>query len=192
MGQRGLDVRDDAPLGEEEPAVGLEHRQRVRLQPVGGVAPRHLGGVEHLVPQPVLLARAERAGEDHLLRRAGVDRAGHVQQLLSGRRLQLAPQLVGAAQQRHVVDVLVVGEPDDPRDAVRRALLVRNVEPLEAEHSPAAARQVVERGAAHAADADDDRVVALAAHADTLERCSRLRPVASLSTSIVRGSMTTP
>ena len=46
--------------------------------------------------------------------------------------LQLAPELVGAPQQRHVVRVLPVRHPDDARQAVRRPAVVRDREPLDA------------------------------------------------------------
>ena len=77
-----------------------------------------------------------------------------------GAALELAPELVGAAEQRDVVRVLVVGEADDPRLAVHRPALVDEAELLEPEHAAAAAREVVQRGAAHRPDAGDDRVVA--------------------------------
>ena len=76
-------------------------------------------------------------------------------------RLELAPQLVRAAEQRHVVGVLEVREPDDPREPVRGALLVEQVEALEPEDALAAAGEVVERRAPHSADSDDDDVVPL-------------------------------
>src|SRR5207253_2028893 len=99
-----------------------------------------------------------RAVEDQQPRRPGVERTGDVEQLLARPGLQLTPELVRAAKQRHVRGVLVVGEADDPGEAVRGAPLVRDVEPLEPEHAPPTPCKVVERGAAHAADADDDRV----------------------------------
>ena len=51
---------------------------------------------------------------------------------VAGERREVTPERVGAAQQRNVGNVLVVGDPNDPRDAVRRAELVRDVEALEA------------------------------------------------------------
>jgi hypothetical protein len=121
----------------------------------------------------VLDARPQRALEDPGVRRACVDRAGDVQQGLARAALDLAPQLVGPAQQHHVGRVLVVGHADDPRLAVRRALVVRHVVALEAEDALPAARQVVGRRAPHAAHADDDRVVAV--REGRAEGASRLR-----------------
>ena len=57
--------------------------------------------------------------------------------------------------------MLEVGEPDDARDPVRGAELVGDLETLDAEHALAATGQVIQRRAPHAADADDDHVVAL-------------------------------
>src|SRR5262249_21247808 len=56
--------------------------------------------------------------------------------------------------------VLVVGQADDARDAVRGPHLVRDVVALQAEDLATAAGEVVGRGAAHAADAGDDDVIA--------------------------------
>ena len=106
-----------------------------------------------------LLAGGEGAGEDDLVRAAGVDGAGDLEQVASAFPFQLVPQLEGAQQQRHVRRVLVVGETDDARDAVRRAHRVRNVEALQPQRAQAAPRQVIAGGGAHTADADDDRVV---------------------------------
>ena len=75
--------------------------------------------------------------------------------------LELAPELIGAPDEGHVRRVLEVGEPDDPRDPVRGAELVRDVEPLDTEHALPAAREVIQRRAPHPADSDDDDVVAL-------------------------------
>jgi len=53
---RRVDVCDDAPLGQQEPAVGLEHRHRLRVDPVGREPPLDLATVEDLVRKPVVLA----------------------------------------------------------------------------------------------------------------------------------------
>ena len=87
--------------------------------------------------------------------------AGDVEKLLAGRPLQLTPQLERAAQQRHVGRVLVVRQADDARLAVRRAHLMGDPEPLQAQDPAPAARQVVSRCAAHAADPGDDHVIVL-------------------------------
>ena len=95
------------------------------------------------------------------MRVAALDDAGDVQELLARLGLELAPELVRAPQQRHVVGMLEVREADDPREPVRRAVLVQEVEALEPEHALPAAGEVVERRAPHPADSDDDDVVAL-------------------------------
>jgi hypothetical protein len=124
-------VGDDARLGDEEAALRLEERPEVGRQRVAGVAARQLGRREVLVDQPMLPAGGEGAGEDGVLRGGGVDGAGDVEQLLAGRRLQLPPEGKGAAQQRHVARVLVVGEADDPGEAVGGAHRVGDVVALQ-------------------------------------------------------------
>ena len=151
-------MRDDAAFGDDEAAVGLVRDLHLGRECVGGKAPRHLGAAQHLVLEVVLGARAENAVEDAV---AALDDSGDAQELLAGFGLELAPQLVRAAKERHVVGVLEVREPDDPRQPVRRALLVEQVETLEPEDALAAAGEVVERSAPHSADSDDDDVVAL-------------------------------
>ena len=74
--------------------------------------------------------------------------------------LDLAPELVGAAQQRDVGWMLPVREPDDAVRAVRRSLIVRNVELLEPKHAQSAVGELVDGGTAHPADSDHDDVVA--------------------------------
>ncbi len=106
----------------------------------------------------MLGAGLEDALEDVL---ATLDDAGDVQELLVRLGLELAPELVGAPEQRHVVGMLEVREADDPRQPVRRAVLVQEVEPLEPEHALPPAGEVVERRAPHPTDSDDHDVVAL-------------------------------
>ena len=125
---------------------------------IGREPPRDLGAAQHLVREVVLGARAENAVEDAV---AAFDDSGNAQELLAGFGFQLAPQLVRAAKERDVVGVLEVREADDPRQPVRRALLVEQVETLEPEHALPAAGEVVERSAPHSADSHDDDVVAL-------------------------------
>ena len=108
--------------------------------------------------QVVLLAGAQRALEDRL---AGLHGPGDVQQLLARLGLEFPPELVRAPEERDVVRVLEVREADDPRQPVRRAVLVRDVEALETDDALPAASEVVERRAPHPADADDGNVVAL-------------------------------
>ena len=151
-------MRDDAALGHDEAAVGLVRDLHLRGKPIGGKATRHLRAAQHLVLEVVLRARAEDAVENAL---ATLDDPGDVQELLAGLGFELAPQLVRATKERHVVGVLEVGESDDPRETMRRAVLVKEVEPLEPEDALAAAGKVVEGSASHPADSDDDDVVPL-------------------------------
>ena len=82
-----------------------------------------------------------------------------MQQPLPRLLLELAPERVSSAQQGDVGRMLVVRHADDAGAAVVGAAIVRHGEPLEAEHAEAAAGEVVQRGAAHRAEADHDDVV---------------------------------
>ena len=66
--------------------------------------------------------------------RPGVDAAGDIEQLLARFRLQLPPELIGSAKQRHVGGMLPVGQPNDAGEAVGGAVFVHQIEALEAEH----------------------------------------------------------
>ena len=151
-------MRHDAPLGNDEAAVGLVRDLHVRRQRVGGEPARDLGSREHLVLELVLRARTQDTFEDPL---AALDDPGYVQELFAGLGLELAPELVRPAQKRHVVGMLEVRQADDPREAMRRAVLVQQVEALEAEDALPAPREMVERRAPHPPDPDDDHVVPL-------------------------------
>ena len=147
--QRLLDVRDVASLGQQEPALGLVQAQDLLRQAVPWKAPVQLGAVHHLVRQAVELARFERALEDRAAFGARIHAAGDVKETLAGEALELAPQLVGAPQERHVRGMLPVGEPDDAGEPVGRAVLVHEVEALESEHPQAPAGEMEQRRAAH-------------------------------------------
>ena len=102
----------------------------------------------------------QHAGHDDAVRRARLRQADLVEQLSARLLLQLVPQPVAFEQQRHVIRVLEIGLADDARVAVRAAAIVRRMEAVDAEHAHAAARQMIQRGTAHAAGAEHDRVVA--------------------------------
>jgi hypothetical protein len=152
------------PSGRHQPAVGLVHRPRPRgeaeLRPAGG----HLGGVE----LAVLDARVAH-GVDARVEVGGAGRPGQRQVHGSGADdelearlvLDLAPGVVGGADQRRVVP-LRVGLADHPRVVLGRTPVVAEAELVQAEHPPgAAARQPVQRRRPDAAAPDDDGVVAL-------------------------------
>src|SRR5687767_2278851 len=62
------------------------------------------------------------------------------------------------SQQRDVIHVLEIRQANHARKAVAAALAVRNVELLEAQHAHTATREVITRGRAHRADANDDHI----------------------------------
>ena len=70
----------------------------------------------------------------------------------------VGPQVIRFQQKRDVVGVLEVRFADDPRLAVRTALVVSWTEAVEAEHSQTAPREMVRGSAAEAADSQYDRV----------------------------------
>src|SRR5207302_10120022 len=98
------------------------------------IAPAERRRVEHFVFE-VVPARALECARDQLpIRRAGVEPACLGEQLLAAGALELAPQGPRTAEKRDVIGMLVVGEPDDPREAARRTKGVPAREAIEAEH----------------------------------------------------------
>ena len=166
---------DDRALRQHEAAVRLEHGGEIVRQAIAGMAGVDLGTGQHLVGEPVLAARFQRAVEDIAVRRSGIERPGGDEQRLAGGLGSLAPQFEGALEQRHISRALVIGEADDARHAVRGALRVGNVEAFEPEHALAPAGELPAGGSAHAADPDDDHVIAVAArHASLPRLCRRI------------------
>src|SRR6266542_1530748 len=118
-------------------------------------------GVQRPSRQPLVwqiepAACAQRPPNYGRSRRSGIDAPRGNQYSLSGNILEVMPQLIRAPQQRNVRRMLPVREPDYPRQTMRRAEVVRNIELFEAEHAGAAAREVIDGGASHPADANDD------------------------------------
>src|SRR5918995_7066432 len=106
-------VSQVAPLGQEKATLGLKEALRVPRQLVRGKTPVQLDAVKDFLGETVQLARPERAAENRTVGRTGVDAAGDVEQLLAGVLLQLTPELIGAAEQRHVRGMFPVGQTDD-------------------------------------------------------------------------------
>src|SRR4029079_544461 len=66
--------------------------------------------------------------------------------------LDFAPQLICTADERHIGRVLEIGEADDAGLAVRRTAIVAGWIAIDPEDTPAAAGQMIERGAPHDAE----------------------------------------
>ncbi len=139
----GLDVEEPAPA-----VVDREER----------IAAAKLGVVEQLVGEAMRAGALERAADELAVGPSEEEAAGLREECLAGFALELAPEIPGAAEERDVVGVLVVREPDDAREAARRAERVAARELLEAEHARAAPREVICGRAPVRAEADDDRV----------------------------------
>jgi len=159
-GLRCHHVGNNATLGGEEAALGLQQREVSHRKMIAGITSPEFGAGEDLVRQIVQLAGLPGALEDEAILGAGVYRAGDVQELLPRDALYLAPQLVGAAQEQHIGGVLEVSQPDDARVAMGGAHRVRDAKPLQTQHPFPSTSEVVGCGAAHRAHADDDGVVA--------------------------------
>jgi threonine/homoserine/homoserine lactone efflux protein len=181
------DVHDAAPRREALDGGALEERRAARAGQalVGGIGDRRvhearvgleeavvrvgqaplrpaasdLRPVEALVRDLLLVHGGGVVGEgDRRFARGHVEAAGHGDDALAGRLLDLGPGRVGALREPNVVGP-VVGEPQDPRMVLRGAAVVAELELLEAQDTvPEPGREPVRRRAADAAQPHDDRV----------------------------------
>src|SRR5262249_12660999 len=99
------------------------------------------------------------SGHNDPILRSGVDAPVQKQQPLSRELLQFPPELVSAAEQRHVSRILEVGQTNDPVDAMRRAQVMTDVELLQSQNAPSPGGTLENRGAAHASHANHNHVV---------------------------------
>ena len=115
--------------------------------------------------QAVLFGRLADAGDQLAVGPADAQARAFGQQRPALALFQVVPALVGPQHERDVIGMFVVGFADDARVAVRTALVVAERELLQAEYAPAAPRQLERRRRPHAADAENDHVVRVVAHA---------------------------
>lgn len=92
-----------------------------------------------------------------------INRPGDVQQLAPCACLQLTPELICTAQQRHVAGVLRVRKADDARLAMAGAAVMPWVELLQAKAGYPLHCQLAQRCAAHCAQADHHCIIAVRA-----------------------------
>ena len=141
----------DASLRVEETAVTLKDGHGFRRQTVASIAPGDLRAGQHFVGQVVFRTRTQGAHEACVGRRGCVQRARDVEYLLSTRPLKVPPKFKSSPHQRRVRRVFMICEAYDSRDAVGGSHVVDNAELFDAEHPLATLRQLIERGAPHAA-----------------------------------------
>ena len=113
------------------------------------------------MPDPELRGAAERARHELSVARSDHQTADLVQQRLARPNLELAPEIVRAAQDRDIHRMLEVRFANDPAVAVRRSERVPWRPAIQAQHSAAAKREVARRRAPHRAEADNDCVEAI-------------------------------
>src|SRR5882672_11205786 len=106
----------DAALGREPTGLPLEQALPAVRPYEERVARAQHGRIEHLVLELMRTCALDRSRNELAGRIAGVEPAGLCEQRLAALVLELAPQRPGPPQKRHVVRMLVIGEPDDPRE----------------------------------------------------------------------------
>ena len=120
----------------------------------------NLGWAENRMPDRVLRDRGNAPGDELPRFRAQDQAARDVQQSCSTISFQLAPQFIRVQHQRNVERALAVGLANHARSAVRRSLVVRRGELIDAKNSFAALSQLLRCGAAHGAESENDHIVA--------------------------------
>ncbi len=153
-----IEMRPHAVFDFQESGIGFKHDvERVRHSKAWP-ALRRGGGRKIFNRQSVLVRRESRTGDRFAIRQACEHQAALPKQLLLRFGFEVRPQVVGSQQQRHIVGVLEVCLANDPRFAVRAALIVSRAEAVEAKHSQTAPREVIRRSAAEAADSQHDYI----------------------------------
>ena len=105
-------------------------------------------------------ARFERAFENFVSCRSGVDRTNSVQEFFASNFFDFLPEFVCPAHQRYIRGVFVVGQSDYPVDSVRRPFCVRDIKFFEPKHFLAAfGSEVVDSRTAHGTNTQDDAIV---------------------------------
>src|SRR5437867_9016636 len=145
---RETQMRFDRAFRREPTRLRVGDADPVRADIEDRIASPELRVVDELVSETVSPSARERSRHELAVRRTHVQAAGLREQRLSAVALELAPQLPGALEQRHIAWVFVVGEPDDPRQAAERRERVAAREAIESEDSLSALREVIGRGAA--------------------------------------------
>src|ERR1051326_4440251 len=106
----------------------------------------------------VLSGAGQHTGDDLAVSRPDLEDAHFVVELGTGLLFEILPQFVSAFEQRHIAGMLEVGEADEPRLAVRAAVVVSGGKAINAEHALPTARQVIKSRAADAAGSEHDAV----------------------------------
>ena len=116
---------------------------------------------EEFMGQTELLRAGGAAGDELTVGVADHEAAGGVEEGLAGVLLELAPQIVGAKQERDIAGIFPVGLANDACLAVRGAEGMGRVELVEREdamalHKLETGSEMIGGGAAHGSQADDD------------------------------------
>lgn len=114
---------------------------------------------EAFVGEVVLAGRAERSGDDLTAGEAEVEASGLVVERLAHGVVEVEPELAAAAEEGDVRGVLVVGRAEHPGFAEVLGAGVGDAEAVDGEDGEAAAGHREGGGDAHAAGAEDHRVV---------------------------------
>src|SRR6185312_4594056 len=179
-GQRQL--RIDTGFRADEPRFRFEITDLVIANVELGIARADLRSIQQLMGNAMRPRRSHRILEESfdMDRRLAVP-AGDNQfaalgeKIGAGFALDVAPDFVAAFYQGRVVCTLADGEPGNARVAVTGALFMRRGKAIDAQHPHATLGELIERGASHRAQADNDDVVA------AQPRSGSFRPGRSLS-----------
>lgn len=135
----------------------------------------------------MLAGTAERARHEHSALDAYHQTAVDVQQLLTGFRAQLIPELVRSLKERHVHRMLEVHLPDDAAVAMGRSEFVPGHPSLEPEHFLPASRKMSCRSAAHRAKAGNDYVIMVCAVSHAFQQIGvQTQTVASCGLTVIQ------
>ena len=153
-------VGPHAVFNEEIATTGLVDRGPFFRQPHRGPADHGLAAGHPFDRQRVDRGRRDRAGHHLAVGWPCHEQARLHQQRPPCRGPQCVPEFIRPAQQRHIIGMLEIGEPDESRLAVGTAPVVARRKAVEPANAGPAGGHVHEGSGTHAARADHDRVEA--------------------------------
>jgi hypothetical protein len=107
------ELRRNARLSFENPAIRLNHGDVIRRHPEGGEAAHQFRCREHLVAQTVDLGAGQRSLDQGAVRRPDLHDTGDVEECSRGGCFKLTPQFISVPQQRDVGRMLEISKSND-------------------------------------------------------------------------------
>ncbi len=154
-----LQVRLHAILNQQIAGLAFKYGDGVAGEGQGGEALGRLGGGQQFDRQIVTLGALQHTRHDRAVGSSDLQEADSMVERPATTLLEVVPRRQGCLGQRHIVRVLKVRLPNDPRVSVRTASIMGRLETVNTQHAGAPLGQVEQRGTPDASQAHDQGVV---------------------------------